>query len=216
MEHSCHKCGQPVEDGVPFCSQCGAPQIRVAMPEPAVTLGTSGTAAASPVPEGIPQITPRMHLPLRWTQALQPCALAALLAFVAMLLGLKLPAAALGAGFLAVVLYRRRDPGTMIKAGIGARLGAASGFLCFMFSGIFMAIAATVPDVRAKLREQMLEAIQKAASRSNDAQVQAAVQILQTPEGLAMMVILAAVLFILLATIGGALGGAFLSRRNRT
>jgi hypothetical protein len=157
-----------------------------------------------------------MHLPMRWAQALQPCALAALLAFVAMLLGLKLPAAALGAGFLAVVLYRRRDPGTMVKAGIGARLGAASGFLCFMFSGIFMALAATVPDVRAKLREQMLEAIQKAASRSNDAQVQAAVQILQTPEGLAMMVILAAVLFILMGSIGGALGGAFLSRRDRT
>ena len=35
MDHPCYKCGHSVEDGKPFCLECGAPQIRVAMPEPA-------------------------------------------------------------------------------------------------------------------------------------------------------------------------------------
>jgi hypothetical protein len=33
MDHPCYKCGHSVEDGKPFCSQCGAPQIRVLLPE---------------------------------------------------------------------------------------------------------------------------------------------------------------------------------------
>ncbi len=79
-----------------------------------------------------------------------------------------------------------------------------------------MGVAATVPETRAKLHEQMLEAIQKAASRSGDAQVQAATEALKTPEGLAMLMVVGAVIFILLATLGGALGGALLGRRDRT
>lgn len=151
---------------------------------------------------------------MRWAQALQPCAVSALLAVVVMFLGLAPPAAVLGAGFLAVAFYRRRHPGTVIKAGMGAQLGAASGLFCSVFLGVSVAMAAMVPDVRAKLREQLLESIEKAASRSGDAQ--AAAEILKTPEGLAMMLIIATLIFVLLATIGGALGGAFLSRRDRT
>src|SRR3954471_11075207 len=30
MQHACHQCGAPVDDGTPFCKQCNAPQIRVA------------------------------------------------------------------------------------------------------------------------------------------------------------------------------------------
>src|ERR1700722_13430012 len=33
MDQSCYKCGHTVENGKAFCSQCGAPQIRVVMPE---------------------------------------------------------------------------------------------------------------------------------------------------------------------------------------
>ena len=219
MEHSCHKCGHSVEDGIPFCAQCGAPQIRVIMPEPAAPLAASNAATISTATADIPQVPPAIHLALRRAQALQPCAAAALLAVVAMFLGLAIPAAALGAGFLAVAFYRYRNPGVVIRAGLGARLGAVSGLICFLFSGIFIGIAALVVDVRAKFREQMIEAIQKAASRSNDPQVQAMMESLKTPEGLALMMIFAIVaiflLFLLMGGIGGALGGAILSRRDR-
>jgi hypothetical protein len=139
-----------------------------------------------------------------------------MIAVAAMFLGLAPPAALPGAGFLAVAFYRRRHPGTVVKAGTGARLGAVSGLFCSMFLGVSLGLAATVPEIRAKLHDQMLEAIQKAASRSGDSQVQAAMEALKTPEGLAMMMVVAAVIFILLATLGGALGGALLGRRDRT
>src|SRR5215472_16612978 len=132
MEHSCYKCGHSVEDGTPFCAQCGAPQIRVMMPEPAATLAASGGATLSPPTGEIPQIPRGVHLALLRAPALQPCAAAALLALVAMLLGLAIPAAALAAGFLAIAFYRFRNPGVVIRAGLGARLGAATGLICFL------------------------------------------------------------------------------------
>jgi hypothetical protein len=220
MDHPCYKCGQSVEDGVPFCSHCGAPQIRVAVAE----------APPAPVPsadEALPLHPVVLHseslpvsLPVRWPEALRPCAFAALLAVGAISLGLVFPAAILGAGFLAVVFYHRRSLGTLISAATGARLGAVSGVICFVIVGIFLAVSATVTDVRAKFREQMLEGAQRwAASHSADAQVQAALDSLKTPEGLAMMMIFAAVFFLLLSVllgaIGGALGGFFFSRRDR-
>ena len=45
MDHPCYKCGHSIEDGKPFCSQCGAPQIRVAMPEPSLELVPAGDGA---------------------------------------------------------------------------------------------------------------------------------------------------------------------------
>jgi hypothetical protein len=216
MDHPCHKCAQPVEDGVPFCSQCGAPQIRVVVPERPPAIVASSSSAPSVVVSDVPRIVPAIQLPMSWPQALRSCSAAAMIAVAAMFLGLAPPAALPGAGFLAVAFYRRRQPGTVVKAGIGARLGAASGLLCSIFLGVSLGVAATVPEIRAKLHEQMLEAIEKAASRSGDSQVQAAMEALKTPEGLAMMMFVAAVFFILLAALGGALGGALLSRRDRT
>ena len=49
MDHPCYKCGHLVEDGKPFCAQCGAPQIRVAMPE-ALTQAASGNVSSSDLP----------------------------------------------------------------------------------------------------------------------------------------------------------------------
>jgi hypothetical protein len=221
MDHPCYKCGQSVEDGVPFCSHCAAPQIRVAVAEVSPAPLPSADEALPLHAVGLhSESLPSVSLPVRWPEALRPCAFAALLAVGAISLGLVFPAAILGAGFLAVVFYHRRSLGTVIRAGTGARLGAVSGVICFVIVGIFLAVSATVTDVRAKFREQMLEGAQRwAASHSADLQVQAALDSLKTPEGLAMMMIVAAVFFLLLsialAALGGALGGFFFSRRDR-
>jgi hypothetical protein len=65
----------------------------------------------------------------------------------------------------------------------------------------------------------MLEALQQAASRTTDPQVQAAFDRLRTPEGLAAMLILGMVVLFLVSIAGGgvagALTGAFLGRRKR-
>lgn len=221
MEHSCHKCGKAVEDGLAFCAHCGAPQIRVMTPEPATARVNSDEDASSPTMIGLPN--PRsglgISLPIRWGLALRPCAVAALVGAITMSLGLVLPVAVLGAGLLAVGLYRRRMPGAVIKATTGAQLGAISGIICFALSAIFLAVAAAVSDVGLKLRERMLEGIQQAAARSADPQVQTAMENFKTPQGLAVLLVFSLIvfflIFVVLGSVGGALGGVFLSRRDR-
>src|SRR5271163_5184776 len=87
MEHPCYKCGQSVEEGVPFCLHCSAPQIRVVMAEPvtvpaADALSSEQTSSDLPHAEAIPSAV----VPTRWSQTIQPCALAALVSTLLMTL----------------------------------------------------------------------------------------------------------------------------------
>ena len=222
MDHPCYKCGQLVEDGVPFCAHCGAPQIRVAIPDlsPA-TVSSAGEASAqsNPVLPGSPN-TPLVYMPMRWVGTLQPCAFAALISVLLIALGLNPFVAMLGAGVLAVILFRRRSPDIAIKAGTGARLGAISGLFCFGMSATLEAIVVAVFHKGPELRNAMLQVIQQAATKTNDPQVTAALDYFKSAPGLAVMLLFALVsaffASIILGSIGGALGGAFLSRRNRS
>jgi hypothetical protein len=137
-----------------------------------------------------------------------------------MCLGLMVPfLAMLGAGFLAVVIYRRRAAGALVKASTGAQLGAVSGMFSFGMAAIVEAVAVAVFRSGAQVREKMLGAIQQAASRTNDPQAQAVFDYFKSPAGMALMMvfvlIFALVSFIVLGGIGGALGGVFLGRRDR-
>jgi hypothetical protein len=221
MEHSCHKCGQPVEDGLAFCAHCGAPQIRVLTPEP-----PSARPAAETDTYGRDSVTlPRMDssgafsAPLRWKLALRPCAVAGVVACVSIALRLVFPVALLGAGLLAVGLYRRRTPGMPIKAGTGAQLGAVSGLICFGILGAFVAVALLLTDVSIGIHGAVLEAIGQAAARSNDQQVQAAIENFKSPQGFAVLmafgVVFLFLLFVVLGSIGGAVGAVILSRRDK-
>jgi hypothetical protein len=226
MDHPCHKCGQSVEDGVPFCSHCGAPQIRVTVAEPVppipgnVSSGelrgsfTDESTAASPLRStALPTL-------IDWPRALRACSLAALISILVMSLRLVVPSLALlGAGFLAVTFYRYRNPTWRVTVRSGAQLGAVTGLLCSVIIAIFSGIAFAVLQSGGQVRQQALEALQQVASRSNDPQVQATLDLLKNPEGLASKLVLATVGFLLLSvaagSLAGALTGAFLGRRNR-
>ena len=219
MEHPCHSCHQAVEDGVPFCQRCGAPQIRVATVEP--LLASESAADEGQSPDAFPTIQQGSQpaSPIAWQNALPACALAAAIAAVLMALGLMVPfLAVVGAGFLAVGLYRRRNPGVLIQPGAGARLGAVSGLLCFGMSAILEALA-PIFHKGAALRDKMLEAIQQAASRTTDPQAVAMLDYLKAPAGMAVMtvfvLIFAFIAFVVLSSLGGALGGILLSRAHR-
>jgi hypothetical protein len=222
MEHPCHSCHQAVEDGVPFCQHCGAPQIRVATVEPLLASESAGPEGQSPDLDAFPT-TPHVSQvasPIEWSNALPACALAAAIAAVLMALGLMVPfLAVVGAGFLAVGFYRRRNPGVLIKAGAGARLGAVSGLLCFGMSAVLEALALAIFHKGAVLRDKMLEAIQQAASRTTDPQAVAMLDYLKSPAGMAVMtvfvLIFACIAFVVVASLGGALGGILLGRANR-
>lgn len=223
MDHPCHKCKQPVEDGIPFCSHCGAPQIRVVMPEaipPSAPAGSETAHSLDPVVLQDVPLAAGVSLPVHWAQALRPCMLAALTAVLLTGLGLNPFVAMLGVGFLAVVFYRQRRQGTSIKPATGARLGALSGLLWFGFSVLVNALLDAFLHERPEIRKLMLEKIQQAASGATDPQALAVFDYFKTPQGfvvaMAVGLVLVCFMSIVLGAIGGALGGFFLARRDRT
>jgi hypothetical protein len=222
MDHACYKCGHEVEDGKPFCLQCGAPQIRVVMPEPATPVGgsvSSGDPLFSPDSTGTLS-TSAVSPVIVWPMAIRSCAIAALIAALLMAFGLMVPLlAVLGAAFLAVNLYHRKNPAWLVNARSGAQLGAACGILFFAIAAVVESAAVTVFHTGGELRKKMLEALEQAAARSNDPQVQAAFDRLKTPEGIALMLVFGLIFLFLLSiaagSLAGALTGAFLGRRKR-
>jgi len=221
MEQLCYKCGQLVEEGRVFCPHCMAPQIRVVVAEP-----VAATIAATPVPAapdqvGLPasETLPVLALPMGWSQALRPSALAALVVLVLMLLGLSPVVAMPIVGFLAVIFSRQGQPGFVIRTGAAMRLGAFSGLFCFGLTTLLTSIAATVPELRTKLHDEILRNAERwAAARPNDLQIQAAIEQLKTPEGFMAALIVGGVMLFVLSILLGALGGlvgASVSRRRR-
>jgi hypothetical protein len=221
MNHPCHKCGHTIEDGKPFCAECGAPQIRVMLPEaavePIIAAGGAllvGRAEAEPVLHG----ESANPLAVGWSHDLRPCALAAAVAIVLSFLGLNPFVAALGAGWLAIVFSRRRGL-SALRPATGARLGAMSGLLLFGMSTIFETLAVVVLHKGAEVKGEMLDKIRQVSERYPGPQVQPFLDFVRTPEGFAFMmigsVLFALVGFIVLAGLGGAVAAAVLGRHGR-
>lgn len=227
MDHPCYKCDQRIEEGKPFCPHCGAPQIRVAMPEfeapPAV--GNVSSNVSSNVSADGPILPPALGAPvlssgIEWPRAIRACAIAALISIIVMTLRLMVPPLAmLAAGCLAVIFYQRRNPTWRIDARRGAQLGAVTALISSGVLAIIFGIVFAMLHSSGEIRRQMLDALQQVATRSSDPQMQAALDLFKKPEGLAAKLVLAVVGFLLISiaagSLAGALTGAFFSRRNR-
>ena len=219
-DHSCYRCQAEVEEGTAFCKQCGAPQIRVAGPEGAVISpplepGTPGglqpPAQPVPLPHAAPQVEPGempVHQRVDWGDALPGALLAGalvalswLLPFVGFLLW------PLAAGVLAVLLYVRRHPVREMAAGLGARIGVTAGLLGFGMMALLMSLELLAFRGTGKLRQLLLQTMQQAMANNPDPAAQDAMQKLMTPEGIAVLVTFAMVLFLALFLGLGALGG---------
>jgi len=213
VERLCYKCGASVEEGTAFCPQCSAPQIRVG------GLAVEPTTAQPDVSQGQPATisdSPRIE----WAQAVPAAALAGLAA--AFLMFIPLGAFGLGmvaAGVLAVLFYRRRNPGGRLTPGMGARLGAVSGVFGFGMCAVLMAIDVAVFHGGETLREAMLQAIQQSAARSSDPQVQQMLDYFKSPAGMVLMLVatlaIAFVAFLVFSSLGGAIGAVMLRRKDQ-
>lgn len=224
MDHSCHQCGGRVEDGVPFCPQCGAPQIRVSALE----------HTSEPMPPGTPGEVQPPAEPLSspgesgaarpavvdWQYAVRAAAAAGLLLAVAWaipFIGFFLWM--LAAGVFAVFLYCIRRPAGALDSRQGAKIGALAGLFGFGGFAVLMSLQLLLTRSSGRFRSMVDEVIRQSAARNPDPRAQEILQKLTSPEGLALMVTIAMVmffvLFLALSSLGGMLGAKLFRGRGQ-
>ena len=212
-----------IEDGTPFCPHCGAPQIRVQVPEevqpadtPAFVPGTPAEMQppAQPVPLTAMPFPPQTS-GFNWREAFPSIAIAGVLTGLASFLPLGVLWTVAG-GFFAVFLYRRKHFGWPLTSGTGAKVGAVTGLIGYIIFSIVAAVDFTRPN--SAMRQMLTQALQQAASRNNDPAVQDMYHKMNSPEGMAFLVVaMMIVLFVFFLGLGAAGGamGASLTRRDR-
>ena len=222
MDHLCYKCQTSIDESLPFCPHCGAPQIRVATPD-----GEAPESQPSFQVQG-PRTTPQVWTAgraysassVQWQFAWKGALLTGIAAFALSLIpivGKGICLWLLGTGALAVGLYQRRVPGVYVTPGMGMRIGALSGIVFFVISTVW-AVFGFLTDSQ-QFRSILNEQIGKAISSSPDPQAAAKIMnILNTPEGFAgfivLAVIMSAIIVVVCSAAGGALGASMFGRRN--
>jgi hypothetical protein len=215
MQRACYKCGASVEEGTPFCSHCNAPQIRVAGPE---SLATPGAAVPQVAIEEYASRAAPLPTALEWPQALLSAGIALLVAIVIIVVSKSTPLAMLAAGFLSVVLYRRRCPAAHVSAGMGARLGALTGALGFGVVGVTLAIFTLFRSGK-EIHDAFVTYIQQAAAQGGDPRFQQVIDLLNTADGFTFIMIFTLIMtlvaFTIFASLGGAISAFLLHRKER-
>jgi uncharacterized membrane protein YfcA len=115
------------------------------------------------------------------------------------------------------MLYKRRVPGAEITPAIGARIGALSGLFGFAgFAGL-MAITLLLLRGSNEFREMLQKAMQQAGASNPDPKAQEILAWMMSPAGLALMVTIVMVMFLVffiaISSAGGAIG-AWLYRKK--
>lgn len=223
MDHTCHQCGREIEEGNPFCRNCGAPQIRIPdLDEPAappMPPETPGEVQPAAQPVVLAHVPPPPPPGLDWSHALPAAGWAGAMLAVAWLipyLGYFLWIIAGGA--IAVALYRRRVPDTVLTPADGARIGAVCGLFGFAgFAGL-MAIGLLFLRGSTKFREMLQQSMQQAAAGNPDPKAQEVLAWMTSPTGLALMVTIVMVIFLVgflaLSSAGGAIGAKLFKRKS--
>jgi hypothetical protein len=233
VDHTCYKCGAAVEEGMPFCPQCRAPQIRVRMPgeeqvveEARENLESDTTAGqdapvTGPFPPGTPgEIQPPAQpVPLptrvRLRDAFGTASAASVVMIVAwMLVPAGLIIATAAAGALAVLLYARRRPELRLTTRTGARLGMYSGLISFAVFVVAL-VGSYLADRGASFRQLLGQFINAQANNPRKAEL---LNGLNSPEFMAtfvvMLIIFVGVLVLGFSAVGGAIAAKLIRRRQ--
>src|SRR6266568_796492 len=163
MQQSCQRCGFEIESLTPFCPNCAAPQIhfhgRQPSPNPVVVSGAPPpVVVANQYNAPLPTARYNPHAALR--SALHAGVVAAILSFIPLRSAFvfALPVA----GFLCVLLYRRRVSAEELSPAAGFKLGSLAGLFAFALFVVLTAAATLVSHAENELREAMLQAIHQA------------------------------------------------------
>lgn len=128
----------------------------------------------------------------------------------------------LGAGVLAVSMYRKRVPGVLITPGMGMKIGALAGVFGFMLNAMLTVISFVLFRSNADFRRAMQEQMEKQMANNPDPKAQAIVQHfmdwMSSPQGAATLVVLIlvvlGVVFVVITAAGGALGASMSGSRR--
>jgi hypothetical protein len=212
VEHPCHQCGTPIEDGVPFCPKCNAPQIHVNLSPETQTIGSGAPSAATSLEDiaGSRPGIPWKHMRLRALPI--ATALALLMISAPQYFWLWMPLM----GSAVVWLHRIRTSET-VSSRAGLRIGVFTGAVAFAIWSAVL-ISAVVYDRMVlhqtdRVTEGLRLSLQQYAEASPDPQIrQKAAEILSRPALMTTYLIISLFIFFLLflslCGAGGALGAA--------
>jgi zinc ribbon protein len=207
VDHHCHRCGAAVADNAPFCSQCGAPQIRVNVNAPDGESGAATVAAPPVVPS---RVNWRIALPRVLGAAVLGTIL--LVVFSRLLPQLLMMALIVPfTGAISVWFYKSRDP--RVDGGMGFRLGAVTGFFLFMLNLLPVALAylLTRQEFLTVLKQQFEQSAQRSDPRTQDLLN----NMIQHPETIAAVVAIVAVVMLMIFSVSAGIGGAIAGRGAR-
>jgi hypothetical protein len=112
-------------------------------------------------------------------------------------------------GSLAVYFYRR-ESGLTLPASLAARVGGAAGVVAFLINSLLINIQIFVFHAHQRYTDDMMALAQKFGANPADPNLQASFRNLFTPAGLALTFFFGMIFTIVLASVGGALGSAFM------
>jgi hypothetical protein len=193
-----------VSENAPFCSQCGAPQIRVSVGQP--------DAPQNAAPPIAPALTAGRVI---WSAAFSRTVIAAIIGTILLVIFqfllpplLVLILLVPFTGAIAVWLYRSRDP--LISGGKGFRVGMVAGFMLFLLNALLGALAYFVNPT--EIVNKMKQQFELAASRSADPNAQQMFRNLaDRPDAMLTFVLfggmLTMIIFVIFCGIGGAIAG---------
>lgn len=218
MPNTCHRCGNVLDDTPAFCPHCGAPQIRVSLPEVETTSpeqeNSQAEMQASKTTQGI-----------AWPRAFLAAFIPAFGAIFLLELGAPFaytfPLWIGLAGYLSVTFYHRRAPEAVINSSVGTRLGAVTGLCCFGLILLRILISLFVQRASGhSIRQDLMNQLQhQMAANPNPDAAKMAQDFLTRPDAFAIIVVISLVVlfvvFLMSATLGGALSGSLQSRRPR-
>lgn len=162
---------------------------------------------------------------IRWSSALR----AALWAGVIAGLGSLIPylpfilLCMIAAGGISIAFYSRREPTTVVRAGMGFRIGALAGLFGFLMNATMSTLAMLSAESRSVMRSEMANRLKEAMASSSDPattdMLRRVGDQLSTPGGLALLFTLALAvlgfLFVVLSGLGGAVGASLFGHHER-
>lgn len=201
-------CGAALPPDARFCHRCGKPQREADLAREAaerIVVMPLETA-----PEGPVEIVaaPDFHNPIAVRAALLAASLGTLL-FLLIRFGFVIWL--VGAGFLGTWLFERRSRQTLtVRA--GARMGWLTGVLSFVILTVLFSVSAALSD--GQLAQMYREQLQQMPA--GDPKMAEAIQMLETPGGMAMVFVTSLIFLFMMVTAfctaGGALGAKVLDK----